>query len=185
MGKQEKDEEVKLLELIKAGDWEAMKEFHKLFMKQVFNSAYAVVGNEQDALDVRQKVFIKVWDRRKTIQMTNPRTYLSKSARNMAINFVKEQKKIRRKHLRASFHQDATQAPHEFEKHDPAGKLSWDERLLEAVKKMPKKQGHIFTEVKIKMRKRKAVAASEKLTIATVDSHLRGAVAFLKKYFKK
>jgi len=55
-------EDFELLDKIKKGDPQAFEEIVKKYKMNVFNTIYSVMGNIQDADDIMQDVFIKVYD---------------------------------------------------------------------------------------------------------------------------
>jgi len=57
----EKDDEQKLVERIRAGDIASFRELVEQYKKKIYYLAYDMVGNHQDAEDISQEVFIKVF----------------------------------------------------------------------------------------------------------------------------
>jgi len=55
-------EDFELLDKIKKGDLQAFEEIVKKYKMNVFNTIYSVMGNIQDADDIMQDVFIKVYN---------------------------------------------------------------------------------------------------------------------------
>lgn len=54
--------EIALIEKCKSGDREALGELLGQYQKPVYNAAYRILGNPDDAADVTQAVFLKVFE---------------------------------------------------------------------------------------------------------------------------
>lgn len=68
MAKQENENNIEpkdseLVPLAQAGDEDAFQQIVRKYQRKVYSIAYGVVHNEQDALDVAQDVFIKVYNK--------------------------------------------------------------------------------------------------------------------------
>lgn len=76
-----------LVERIKAGDIDAFEELFNRYQKRIYNLIYRMVDNEQDANDLTQEVFIRVYNSINTI-----RTDASFAAwiRTVAINITRD-----------------------------------------------------------------------------------------------
>ena len=53
----------KLIQQIEAGDEDALIQLHEEFSTPVYSVAYRVLGNNLDAEEVTQDVFMKLWDK--------------------------------------------------------------------------------------------------------------------------
>lgn len=54
--------EIALIEKCRSGDREALGELLRQYQKPVYNAAYRILGNPDDAADVTQAVFLKVFE---------------------------------------------------------------------------------------------------------------------------
>jgi len=77
----------------KQGDPDALKEMYDLYHKKVYRIAYGVLRQKEDALDIVQEVFIKLF---RSIQDFKGKssfyTYLYRMALNTAIDFARKKK---------------------------------------------------------------------------------------------
>lgn len=82
-----KNVDMALVERIKAGDIDAFEELFNRYQKRIYNLIYRMVDNEQDANDLTQEVFIRVYNSINTI-----RTDASFAAwiRTVAINITRD-----------------------------------------------------------------------------------------------
>lgn len=84
------------IELIAAyfkGDNESLEILIKRYLKPIYGFAYRYVGNKQDAEDITQKIFIKVWRHLKKFNRNKSfKTWIFAVAKNTAIDFLKKKK---------------------------------------------------------------------------------------------
>ena len=73
------------------------QEFEDLYLEHcqlVYRTAYAITGNRQDAEDVLQRIFVKLLERRLTVDvLEHPARYLHRAAVNLSLNVVRERKR--------------------------------------------------------------------------------------------
>jgi len=85
----EKKQETRLVNLVKAGEHDAMRHLMERYEREIFYYIYKMTGNVEDAKDMTQEVFIKVF---KKISGFNGRstfrTWLYRIATNHTLNFL-------------------------------------------------------------------------------------------------
>jgi len=117
------------------------QEFEKLFSehrRMVYQSAYSVTGNKDDAEDVLQTVFLKLIDRGRTLEFTtNPKGYLYRAAVNEALLL------FRRRKQRAQSGEDVETRANPAGDHI-RGQENMRDRLLEAIGQLPPQQAEIL-----------------------------------------
>lgn len=78
-----------------AGDEKSFEFLVRRYLKPIYIFIYRYVGNEQDAEDVTQEVFVKVWRNLKRFdQYKSFKTWVFSIAKNAAIDFLKKKKTI-------------------------------------------------------------------------------------------
>ena len=88
------DREVELISRCQQGDQDALKEVFDQYHKKVYRIAYGVVRQREDALDVVQEVFIKLFHSIKDFKgKSSFYTYLYRLAMNAAIDHSRKTKK--------------------------------------------------------------------------------------------
>lgn len=87
-----------LLDSTKKGDIDAFEKILILYEKIIFNHIYRITGNKEDAEDLTQEAFIRLYEKRSLIDPDkNFKSWLYKIATNIALDFLR--KKTRQKEL--------------------------------------------------------------------------------------
>ena len=78
-----------------SGDTDAMSQLIEQNIKAIYNFAYRIVGNSQDAEDVTQETFIKVWKNIKRYKICQSfRAWLFTIERNTAYDKLRKKKSL-------------------------------------------------------------------------------------------
>lgn len=86
--------------LIRAGqgDIQAFEEVYKASSSFVYNVAYRVIGNQEDAQEVTQEVFMSIYNKLKDFRFQSSfKTWVYRITANQAINRSKKESKTRNK----------------------------------------------------------------------------------------
>ncbi|MBI3626935.1 RNA polymerase sigma factor [Candidatus Uhrbacteria bacterium] len=84
-----------LLAKIKRGDLNAFEQMLFIYEKSIFNHLYRLVGHRQDAEDLTQETFLKVYRKAEQINPeANFRAWLYKVATNTAYDWLRKKKKL-------------------------------------------------------------------------------------------
>ncbi len=79
-----------LIKKAKSGDEQAFSAIVKLYEKQVYNSALYISKNREDAFDISQEVFLKLWRTLPAFRgEASLKTWIAKITRTCAIDYVK------------------------------------------------------------------------------------------------
>jgi len=142
-------EENDLISRCQQGDQDALKEIFNLYQKKVYRIAYGVVRQREEALDIVQEVFIKLF---RSIQNFKGKshfyTYLYRMAMNTAIDHTRKMKKS----PAISLNEDGSFEPSDGVEKRPDSLLldkELEERVRQALEKLPadQKAAFIFREV--------------------------------------
>jgi len=77
------------------GDENSFSKIVDIYLKQILNFSYKLVGNRKDAEDVTQEVFLKVWKNLNKFDLEkNFKTWIFAIARNTCIDFLRKKKEI-------------------------------------------------------------------------------------------
>ena len=141
--------EIDLIFRCQQGDQEALKEIFNLYHKKVYRIAYGVVRQREDALDIVQEVFIKLFRSIKNFKgESHFYTYLYRMTMNTAIDYARKVKKS----LAFSLNEEGAFEPSDGVEKRPDHVLldkELEEKVKVAMEKLPKDQrvALIFREV--------------------------------------
>jgi RNA polymerase sigma-70 factor, ECF subfamily len=80
--------DIELVRLARAGDENAFQQIVRRYQRKVYSIAYGVVHNEQDALDIAQDVFIKIYNKLDRFQGKSAfYTWLYRITVNLSIDY--------------------------------------------------------------------------------------------------
>lgn len=77
------------------GEKESLELLVKWYLKPIYSFVYRYVGNAQDAEDITQEVFIKIWrNLKKFDQQKSFKTWIFAIAKNASIDWLKKKKTV-------------------------------------------------------------------------------------------
>lgn len=169
-----------LVRLIKRGLKGAYEELFERYAPRIFRFSLSYLKSEQDAEELVQDVFLKIWERREKLDSTkNLKSFIFKIAVNSIYDF------IRRKNIEHAF-QDFACAQENTQTDTTWHTVIWEEMLAnldELVKQMPEQRRKIFRMSREKGLSNDEIAKELNLSKRTVENQLYRAIAFLKKHF--
>jgi RNA polymerase sigma-70 factor (ECF subfamily) len=77
-----------LLQLLKANNEKAFKEIYSRYWKLIFESAYHRLASRETAQELAQTIFLRIWEKRHSIQIIHLQNYLLTAIRNRVINYL-------------------------------------------------------------------------------------------------
>jgi len=142
------EEQKELVERILSGDTLAFEEFIQIYRNQIYAIAYKLVGNKEEALDITQEVFVKIYY---SLSKWNSKANLSSWIHRIVVNHTIDvlRKDSRRKMLYAKDEQRKSTSQSRFIEREklPSKELYLKElriRLNRAANKLSKMQKRIF-----------------------------------------
>lgn len=180
MGNLKNTTDSKLTSLIKTGVKEAFQELFERYAPRIFQFSLSYLKNEQDAEELVQDVFLKIWEKRDALDNSKSiKAFIFKVAVNTIYDF------IRRKNIESAFKEFAGA---DFELQDSTWhQIIFDEMLdnLDVlVKQMPAERQKIFRLSREDGLTNDEIASKLNLSKRTVENQLYRAIAFLKKHFR-
>ena len=116
-------EEKELIRLSAEGDKDAFSELIKLYEKQIYNIAYRIAMNSQDAMDISQDSLIKIYNNIKYFEERSKfSTWIFRIVTNSAIDFIKKHRKYKFVNLEENI-KDNLCVHEEFEKNENVRKV--------------------------------------------------------------
>ncbi len=182
MAELSKIEEIKIIASLKKGNSLAFNQLFEEYGKRLYFFAYKLLKSEEDAEEVVQDVFLKVWDKRRELKLDlSFKSYLFTIASNcIKKQFIRKDKEDSYKHSIADEYIKANQADNDQLDY----KLLLD-RIDKLVDAMPARRKEIFLKRKKEDIPVKQIAAELNISEKTVENQLTIALNFLRNDLKK
>ena len=169
--------EVDIFKLVSEDNIEALEYIYKKYHTDLVLYAFKFLGNEDDAKDCVQQLFLAFWERRKNITIhTSVKSYLISSLRNRLID-----------HVKRNVHCESLQIETEnlfVEQDDLALNVMIKEELqkliTDSIQKLPDKTREIFCLNRFEGLKYKEIALEMEMTVKNVEYHIGSALKLLR-----
>lgn len=170
-----------LCKRIKSGEKDAYQILFEKYAPRIYNFSLTYLKNRDDAEELVQNVFLKIWEKRNSLDATqNLKSFIFKIAVNTIYDF------IRRKNIEHAYEDYARL------NFKPNENYTWHSVIFEEMKnnldklvlQLPEQQQKIFQLSKLEGLTNKEISQKLKLSKRTVENHLYRALTFLKKHFK-
>jgi len=170
-----------LVSRLKLGDKKAFEEIFRKYREKIYYFAIRYYNSAEDAENVVQDVFIKLWDERENVkEELSLNNYIYTIAKNHLFNI--QRKKINEKAYRSYIVEHLVQTPNlENEMIFADLKQSIDKIIDE----LPAQRKKVFVMGNIEGLSNKEVASALNLSVRTIEVHKSLALQALKKAFKK
>ncbi|HMH23971.1 MAG TPA: RNA polymerase sigma-70 factor [Puia sp.] len=172
-----------LLALIATGDTPAFRELYERYRKKVYFLAWHLLKTEDEAEDICQEIFTKLWvNRQKLPEIDNFNAYLNTLIRNHVYNC------LRRKACEESFVTETLQSDVE---HLPGGVMDPAElrelqlTLKEAIWHLPPQQKRVFELSRIEGYKHDEIAKELHISRETVKKHIMAAIRNIREFLRR
>ncbi|HAR36826.1 MAG TPA: RNA polymerase subunit sigma-24 [Acidobacteria bacterium] len=130
-----------LVDRVKQGDREAFMKLVACYQQKVFILAYSLVRNREDALDLVQEVFLRLYEKIHSYRAgENFQAWLMQIARNLSLDFLRRMKSRKKESLDSL---DLDRADLAAAEADPSCFQS-AEIIQKAVRALPEKQRLVF-----------------------------------------
>ncbi len=154
--------------------------FKSLF-KSHFNSlcAFAVsfVHDEDTAKDIVHQTFIKLWEKRDTIDMEKRvKSYLFSTVHNLCLNYIRDNKKF----IKNEFEAETYTHPGQLNDQDVMEKAELNARINRAIDSLPEKCREVFIMNRFDEMKYQEIADKTGISIKTVEAHISKALKILR-----
>ena len=167
-----------LLSMLSCDNEHALKVIYERYFSLIFSFMLKECQFEDDAKDLTQEVFFKLWKVRYKLEITDSlKNYLYAIARNTFIDYVR--KKVNQK-VFETLNDELYISDQELADED----RDLLEELLSLADQMPEKRKEVFKLRWIDGLSRKDIAEQMNISVVTVDIHIRKAVDFLKEKAK-
>ena len=161
---------------LKKGNYHAFKQIYTSYSRRVFTMSYAYFKSREDAEDLVQEVFIKLWRYRKNIDLNRPlEHYLFRIAKNEIISFIRKQK-----NKEASL-EGLIIDPQETMQPDMVYTAkSAREAVKRIIEELSEKTRQVFLLRRVENLSNSEIAAKMGVSVKTVENHMTRAQNFLR-----
>ena len=167
--------------------WKEIQKGSKILFEGIFRKYYQMlcafaISKLKDgelAEEIVQEVFVKLWDKREDLDVSNFKSYLFSSVNNTILNHFKHQQ-VRREH--------ATEMKAVQDEAVEDSEVEYNELQLKInglIAEMPDGRQRVFKLVKIEGKKYKEVAEELGISVKTVENQMGSALKFLREHLKE
>jgi RNA polymerase sigma-70 factor (ECF subfamily) len=150
--------------------------FQKYF-KSIYGFVYQTCKQSEDAEDLTQEIFVKLWENSRTVQIESLKSYLFTIARGTVVDWTRKrvnQLVFERLDEEREFYMSISEPDDQVSK----------ERLLSIIHRiaqtMPERRQEVYRLRWIEGLSRKEIAQCMGITVTTVDIHLQKALEYLR-----
>lgn len=174
-------DEKDVLRRLRAADEAAFNELMERYKRPLAKSMLRILKSREDTEEALQELFVRVWMNRTAIDPERPiKAYLFRIAENLVYDLLR--KAAREKRLVAEYFTHLSEAYLHVEEQ------LFDEEtktiLRDAIAQLPEQRRRVFELCKVEGKSYEEVSRQLSISIATVNSHITNANAFLREYFR-
>lgn len=169
--------EIQLLIALKSGDRHAFEKIYQTYSPRIYLNILKMVKSADDAQEILQDVFIKVWEKRELIDPRQAfKAYLFQISRFTVYNFIR--KVNLDKKLKAYLAHENSELYTHIE--ETIAYRESDQFILEAIEALPPQRKQIYKLCKLEGKSYLEVSKLLGISSATINDHIVKATKFLK-----
>lgn len=178
MSRQGVSDELKLLERCRNGDQKAIEELVSFYEKRVFNFAFRICGNYDQANDVAQEAFIRIINSAKTFRGESSfSTWIYRIVKNVYLDEIKKSKSHRLTSLDDYVELEESSVSREIKDDKPSPdeivqKNEQSKTIQRAISALPENQRMIISLYHLQNQSYEEISAVLDLPVGTVKSRL-------------
>lgn len=172
---------------INQGNVEAHGLLFKLYYDKLMHVAYSYLNNKEDSEELVQEVFVKLWEKRKSINIdTSINAYVYNMCRNLCIDHLR--KKSRKLSIESSISQEESLINYRALSDDSSSAIMekelWSQISL-ALEGLPDKCKQVFTKSRFEGLMNKEISEELDISIKTVENHMSKALKHMRLYLRE
>lgn len=179
------EQERTLVRRIKQGYQPAFTELASLYQQKVFRLAYGFFQNRDDAMEIVQETFLRVYQKLDGFDENDERTrfnnWIYRIAYNLCIDFYRKFKK-KKAEMKDIYEFDQDQRTDSTFPEDQLDRENFRHHLEKHVMKLPRRQKMVFTLRHYSGMKHHEIADTLELSVGTIKSLYHRAVKNIKKH---
>ena len=166
-----------LIPLLSKQDEAAFEQVFKTHYKNLHAYAFTILKDEDEAEEMVQQVFFKLWERSERLSFSGPiAAYLYRAVHNESLNFLKHQKVKAGHQLHVAYSmKNKTEQPQ-----PKMVKKELENKLREALNELPEQCRTVFQLSRFEDMKYKEIAEKLDISIKTVENHMGKALKLLR-----
>lgn len=172
------DSEKSLLNDLRKGHLNAFNEIYESYWSSLYSYAYNILEDGQACEDIVQEVFTYLYTKRKTLLISNLKSYLFQATKYQVIAVLRK-KKLKEKHIQRF---NAVEATNVVEEQLDAEKL--DESIKQHLADLPERCRLIFEMSRFEYLSNKEIAEKLDISIQTVKNQITKALTHLRNHLE-
>lgn len=175
------DYDLLIMKVVAHDDEAAYYKLFNQFYTPLCVYAFRYIRSMQTREDIVQDVFLKLWNDRKSIQITSSiRTYLIVATKNHCLNY------IQRKELELTYEQTLINEFSETSSDSELYSLSELQQMIDgAIAKLPEKYRLVFEMSRFQNLTYREIAEQQGISVKTVEAHMSKALSMLRSELKE
>ncbi|CAM4328250.1 RNA polymerase sigma factor [Zobellia nedashkovskayae] len=167
-------EDIKLLEGMKEDDNSSFKAVYEKYSKVLFIYAHNIIKDKVICEDIIQEVFISLWAKRKTSNISSLKPYLFQAVKFQIFNHFRNNKFSTEDLTRLNIIDVSMNVSQKLEYSE------LDQIIRDQVAKLPKRCRHIFVLSRYDHKSNKEIAEELEISVQAVKNQISKALAFLR-----
>jgi len=165
---------------IRDGDISAFDKIYEKYSKRLYLFVYGIIKSKNDAEDIVQEVFVKIWDKRETInEHFSFQSFLFTIAHNTTINL------IRKKIKETDFASYLKSTQKQVKISSVISEIEYKElkkQLEYTISKLPERQQQVYSLSRDEELSYKEIAEKLSISVNTVENHMVKALRFVREH---
>lgn len=166
-----------LFAALKKGDQTAFRSIYDQFYRYLVVTAYNVLGDADAARDLAQDVFVELWKKRDTIQITSGlKPYLRRAVVNKTLNYIKARR------IDFDAPENLPEMTSTLDSADETLEASEMEKIIhQAISELPERCRLVFTLCRLEKLSHKEISEKLGISTKTVEAQMTRALAMLRR----
>jgi len=160
-----------LIDLIRNDDSSAFEVLYRRYWQKLFVTALNKTQDDDLSKEIVQEIFVDLWERRASLQITNVPAYLQTATRFKVISAYKAELQTQIEFLEIPTNQSTS---------DQLDLEDFERALSAAVQLLPEKTRDIFVLNRLENRTVKEIAATLQIPERTIEYHITQSLRFLR-----
>lgn len=168
-----------IVQEIREGNEESFRKVFHAYYESLCHYAYTLLRDMDEAEDVVQSMFVKIWEKRHTLVITHTmKSYLYKSIYHQCVN------QFDHRAVRTKFQERSQIEKSSAVQHPEVFPNELEERMAAAIQSLPKQCRTIFMMSRYQEMKYAEIAKELDISINTIENQISKALRVLRAHFK-